>query len=383
MKSLTNWVLTFLLGSGISSLTMAGEGYDLERGHGDRGAETQGHEEEGGVTLTEQQKNAAGIVSEPLSPRRVVSQLRAPGETQLNAYATIKVTPRIAAQIIERHVVLGDAVDVGQPLVTLSSVDMAQAQGDLLVAAREWRRVKKLGRDMVSEQRYTEARVEREQARARAQAYGMTAKQVDKLVESGNAAMANGRFQLLASQAGTVISDDFIVGALVAAGQVLFEVSDESMLWVEARLMPEQADQVRVGASASVVIRGKPILGEVIQVFHALDERTRTLGVRIQIPNLDDRLHPGLFVQALIDASATEQALVIPTNAILRSPDGDWQVFIEHEPNEFEHREIKIIRSAGDLSVIEGLDPGVNVVVQGVFFLQSELAKSGFSIHNH
>ena len=38
MKSLTNWVLTFLLGSGISSLTMAGEGYDLERGHGDRGA---------------------------------------------------------------------------------------------------------------------------------------------------------------------------------------------------------------------------------------------------------------------------------------------------------------------------------------------------------
>ena len=393
MKQFIAWVLIGLLGLGLSSLTVASEDNESEHGHGESDTEVQshdehgddedGHEDEGGVTLTVQQREMAGIVSEALQPRRITAQLRAPGETQLNAYATIKVTPRIAAQIIERHVVLGDAVEVGQALLTLSSVDMAQAQGDLLVAAREWRRVKKLGRDVVSERRYTEARAAREQARARAQAYGMTEKQVNKLVASGNASLANGRFQLLASQAGTVISDDFIVGAIVEAGQILFEVSDESMLWVEARLMPEQADQVRVGAPASVVIRGKQISGKVIQVFHALDEQTRTLGARIEIPNPDDQIHPGLFVQALIDADINEQALAVPTNAILRSPDGDWQVFIEHEVNEFEPREVEIIRSAGDLSVIEGLDPGDKVVVQGVFFLQSELAKSGFSVHNH
>jgi len=148
-------------------------------------------------------------------------------------------------------------------------------------------------------------------------------------------------------------------------------------------LMPEQAAQVQVGAAAIVEIRAEQGNGKVIQVHHALDEQTRTLGVRIEIPNPDDRLHPGLFVQARIDGAAAEQVLAVPTNAILRSPDGDWQLFVEHEPGQFEPREIAVIRSAGELTVIEGLEPGARVVTQGAFFLQSELAKSGFSIHNH
>ena len=401
MKKLATWVLVVLLGCGLSPLAVSVDEHDDhqsqndnhednhnkdEHGDEDNHAE-QGHDEHGGeeagLTLTIQQLAAAGIVSEVLQARRVATQVRAPGEVQLNAYKTVKATPRIAAQIIKRHVILGDAVKVGQLLVTLSSVDMAQAQGELLVTERNWRRVKKLGREVVSEQRYTEAHITRAQARARAQAYGMTKQQVNKLVASGDASLANGRFQLLATQDGTVIRDAFIVGELVDAGRVLFEISDESTLWVEARLMPEQAAQVQVGAAAIVEIRAEQVNGKVIQVHHALDEQTRTLGVRIEIPNPDDRLHPGLFVQARIDGAAAEQVLAVPTNAILRSPDGDWQLFVEHEPGQFEPREIAVIRSAGELTVIEGLEPGARVVTQGAFFLQSELAKSGFSIHNH
>ncbi len=401
MNKYVSWLLIFLLGCGLSPLAISSEGHqndalehasehsdkghiDSEQGHGAAGHEDHdGEEEQAGVTLTPEQLAAAGIVGEALRERSVAAQVQAPGEVQLNAYATIKVTPRIAAQIVGRHVVLGDTVKRGQPLVTLSSVEMARAQGDLLVAERDWRRVKKLGREVVSEQRYTEARVAREQARARGQAYGMTERQMSQLLSSGNAELANGRFQLLAAQDGTVIRDDFIVGELVDAGRVLFEISDESTLWVEARLMPEQAVQVRVGAAATVKVRGEQVNGKVIQVHHALDEQTRTLGVRIEIPNPDDHLHPGLFVQAGIDGNAAERVLAVPTNAILRSPDGDWQLFVEHEPGQFEPREVEVIRSAGELTVIEGLAAGTRVVTQGAFFLQSELAKSGFSIHNH
>jgi len=280
--------------------------------------------------------------------------------------------------------VLGDDIKKGQALVTLSSVEMAQAQGELLVASREWQRVKELGRKLVSGKRYTGAKVSEEQARARVQAYGMTQRQINALLSTGSdAPLANGRFQLLATQQGTVIRDAFVVGELVEAGRMLFEISDESTIWVEARLMPEQASQVRVGAHASVEVKGKQVNGKVIQVHHALDEQTRTLGVRIEIQNANDFLHPGLFVQARINGSDIEQALAVPTDAILRSPDGDWQIFIEHEPNKFEPSEVEIIRNVGDLTVIEGLEPGVKVVTQGAFFLQSELAKSGFSVHNH
>jgi hypothetical protein len=75
--------------------------------------------------------------------------------------------------------------------------------------------------------------------------------------------------------------------------------------------------------------------------------------------------------------------MVLPLNALLRSADGDWQVFVEHEPGEFEPKEVEIVRHMGGRVQIEGLESGSRVVTQGAFFVQSELAKSGFAVHNH
>ena len=351
--------------------------------HDDHGSEQGEADAEGGIHLTPEQQEMAGVVVESLQLRDIVNELRAPGEVQLNAYATSRVVPRIAAQALKRQARLGDSIEKGHALVTLSSVEMSQAQGDLLVAEREWRRVSKLGRDVVSEQRYTEARIAREQARARVSAYGMTEDEIKQLVASGKAEHANGRFQLLAPQDGTVIRDDFIVGELVEPGRVLFEISDESVLWVEARLTPDEAAQIQVNARATMVIGDRKVEGRVTQVHHALDENTRTLGVRIEIPNVDDRLHPGLFVEARIEGGSSERALAVPNDAVLRSPDGDRQVFVEHEPGEFEPREVEVIRTTAGFTVIGGVETGTRVVTKGAFFLQSELAKSGFDIHNH
>ena len=381
MNRISIWFFAGLLSVAVPLSLQASE--DEHADHDTHESEQGEVHEEGGVSLTSEQQEMAGVVVEPLQPRDIVNELRAPGEIQLNAYATTRVAPRIAAQVLERQARLGDSVEKGRALVTLSSVEMAQAQGDLLVAEREWGRVSKLGRDVVSEQRYTEARITREQARARVSAYGMTEDEVKQLVASGKAELANGRFQLLAPQDGTVIHDDFIVGELVEPGRVLFEISDESVLWVEARLTPDEAAQIQVNARATLVIGDRQVEGRVTQVHHALDENTRTLGVRIEVPNPDDRLHPGLFVEARIEGGSSERALAVPNDAVLRSPDGDWQVFVEHEPGEFEPQEVDVIRTASGLTVIGGLEPGARVVTRGAFFLQSELAKSGFDIHNH
>jgi len=382
MNSIGNWIFAAVLWIifPLSLPTVAAEHGDHDEHGSEHGVE---HAGEGGVHLSPEQLEMAGVVIEALQPRDVAGIISAPGEIQLNAYATTVVSLRIAAQVVARQARLGDAIVQGQPLVTLSSVEMARAQGELLVAEREWSRVKKLGRDVVSEQRYTEARVGREQARARVRAYGMPEVAIKKLLGSGKAELADGQFQLLAPQDGTVISDDFITGELVEPGRELFEISDESVLWVEARLTPDEAAQIKVNAAATMNFRGRQIEGRVTQVHHALDEHTRTLAVRIEIQNPDDRLHPGLFVQARIEGTIREQALALPRDAILRSPDGDWQVFTEQDPGEFTPVEIEVIRTAPEFTVIEGLEPGVRVVTRGAFFLQSELAKSGFEIHKH
>jgi len=342
------------------------------------------HEEQEAVAeLGDAQISMAGIEIIQVKPTAVTDLVIAPGEVKLNAYRTTRVTPRVVAQIIERKAKLGEHVRKGQPLVTLSSVEMAQAQGALLVADREWRRVRKLGRQVVSERRYIEAQVARQQARGKVLAYGMTKAQTNDLLKQGKASSATGSFELLSPQDGTVISDDFIVGELAEPGRLLFAITDESVLWVEARLTPEQAGLVEVGLTVTIKTRNLDLPGKVIQAKHALDESTRRLSIRIEVDNPDDRLHPGLFVTAEIQSKQRGLAITVPVSAVLRSPDGDWQVFVEEKPGRYEPKEVEIKRTVGDRMVVEGLTEGERIVSKGAFFIQSEIAKSGFEVHNH
>ena len=356
-----------------------------EAGHNDGDDHDEhGDEEENRIHLSDEQRRSAGIRVETLTLRPIPTEIEAPGEILLNAYASSQVTPRIEAQVIKRHIRLGSPVSVGDPLVTLSSVSMAEVQGALLVAAQEWRRVKKLGKKVVSERRYLEAQVSFQQARAKLLAYGLTTGQTDRLVKGNEIRQADGRFTLLSPQAGTVIRDDFIIGQMIEPGELLFEITDESRLWVQARINPESVSHIDMGAPARVLAGTEWIEGKVIQVHHALDETTRTLAVRLEIPNPADRLHPGQFVTTRIKTGESGQsALTLPLAAVMRSPDGDWQVFVEEEPGEFEPKEIELLRQLPGLAVIGGLKPGTRVVTQGAFFVQSELAKSGFDVHNH
>ncbi|MCP4810942.1 MAG: efflux RND transporter periplasmic adaptor subunit, partial [Planctomycetaceae bacterium] len=262
--------------------------------------------------------------------------------------------------------------------------DMADAQGAYLVAATDWQRVKKLEKEVVSEQRYLNARVAFQQTHAKLLAYGVTSSQTEELIDENNIGLADGRFTLLSPQDGTVIQDDFILGQMVGPGELLFELTDESMLWVEVRIKPESVSNLNIGAPGRVLVGEAWIEGRVIQIHHSLDEVTRTLAVRLEVPNPHDRLHPGQFVTARIQTTDSgKSALSLPQDAVLRSPDGDWQVFVEEVPGEFEPKEVELIRQLPGQVVIEGLAPGTRVVTQGAFFVQSELAKSGFEVHNH
>ncbi|WP_303908412.1 efflux RND transporter periplasmic adaptor subunit [Thiohalomonas denitrificans] len=337
--------------------------------------------EEGGVSLTDGQRRTIGLHAETLTTQEVKVAIEAPGEVRLNSYATSKVAPRIAAQIVKRHARLGDRVTKGAELVTLSSVAMATVQGDLKVAHREWGRSRRLGKDVVSERRYTEAKVAYELARAKVMAYGMTDAQVTAVL--AGKAPASGEFVLLAPREGTVIADDFVEGDVVEPGRVLMTLTDESLLWVETQLTPEQAADVAIGAGARIDTPHGEVTGKVVQLRHAVNEATRTLDARLEVKNPDDTLHAGEFVTVRIDSTTTEEAFTVSEEAVLRSPDGDWQVFVEEEPGRYLPREVELVRTVGDRAVVQGLGAGTSVVTHGAFFLQSELAKGGFEIHQH
>lgn len=336
------------------------------------------HEEESGVIeLTIEERHGAGIEVNAVIKRTLNETLRVPGEVIANAYRSSRVTPRITAQVVARHVRLGDGVEIGQSLVTLSSVAMAEAQGALIVADREWQRVKSLGRSTVSERRYTEAQVTQQQALARVLAYGMTDVQASALLKTGDASKATGAFDLLAPQVGTVLNDAFIVGELIQPGRVLIDISDESVMWVEAQVVPGLLPNVKRGAAVRISVDGTQwIDGTVVQRHHQLDETTRTQGIRIEVENVDDQLHAGQFVEAEIVSGTTQLTLAVPSEAVTLI-DGMPTVFMLEEGHEFHTEEIETGPTIGEWVVVRaGLKEGDEIAVSGVFHLKSLLLKS-------
>ena len=338
--------------------------HDAGEEHGDV------HEDEGGspLQLDADQAMAAGLQLTTLMPAPLGEILNAPGEVVDNAYGVTLVTPRVAALVVRRHARLGDEVATGAPLVTLSSVEVADAQGQLRIAEQEWQRVQALGREAVSGRRYTEAAVAYEQAQARARAYGLAGKP---------GGQADGEFTLHAPHAGRLTEDDFVIGQRVEPGHALFRLVDESVVWVDATLPAEVARRVLVGTEAIVATGGVRLRGTVVQNAHRTAEDTRNAHVRVEVQNDDDQLHAGDFVEVHLRSGTTRNdELAVPTAALVQL-EGQTVAFREHAPGEFEPVPVRTGAVVGDRTVVtEGLAQGDRIVTAGAYALKARLLKA-------
>jgi len=349
-------------------------------------AEEAAHEEGHNETEVEIQaatRELVPIVTQKLQLQALAITISAPGEVRFNEYKSADISPLIDSNVVERLARMGDEVEASQALVTLISVEVAQAQGDFDVASREWRRVESLGTNTVGSKRFTEARVNYEQARIRLATYGLTDQAIDE-IESGKNTLPLGQFQLKAPIAGTILSDSFKLGQRIPAGQTLFLISDESSIWVEAHLAPGSASGIEKGMPARVRLADQWHDGTVIQRHHLLEEETRTIPVRIelQLPEGEDH-HRGEFGQVEIVASYTRPMLAVPESALAQNDEGQWVVFVEDEPNHFIRTPVIRGQVHAGLVAIDGIEPGSTVVTEGAFYLAAELAKSGFGDDDH
>lgn len=326
------------------------------------------------VRMDEAELAAAGIRLQTLQPAVLSESLRAPGEVVENAYGATLITPRVEALVVRRHARLGDEVRAGAPLVTLSSVEVADAQADLSIAEQEWRRVSELGREAVAGRRITEARVALDRARATARAYGLPG------TAQGH---ANGQFTLTAPHAGRITEDDFLVGQRIEPGMPLFRLVDESTVWVDATLPSGIALRIGEDSVATVIADGQRIAGKVLRSAHRTSETTRTASVRIEVPNKGDRLHAGDFVEVRFDAGSAASIdnpalaqLSVPTNALVQL-EGDTVVFRRTEDGALAAVPVRKGEVLGDRTVIEeGLEAGDAVVVEGAFAIKSQMLKA-------
>ena len=319
---------------------------------------------------------AEGITLSIASLRTLADQVRAPGEVRADAYATALVSPRVPSQVVARKAKLGDVVKAGQPLVVLSSVDVAETQGQLIVASQDWARVSSLGPQAVSARRYNEALVQRDQARAKLKAYGLSDGQISQLTRRGSGA-ADGSFELLAPQAGRITTDDFMLGERIEPGRTLFTLVAESSVWVEARMAPGLAEQVRTGAAATITAHGKDLKGTVIQRSHQTDEKTRTVNVRIQVPNEGDLLHQGELVECRIAVEGQSRQLAVPAEAVVLLQNQATVFVSGKQTGKFEPVSVDVGETRdGWTEIKRGLAEGTPYVSKGAFALKARLLRS-------
>lgn len=354
---------------------------DLKAGGNEAAGESTHTSEAKFVVLTPAQRMEAAIAVAVVQPGPLPKVFRAPGEVRTNDYASNSVTARHQAIIAERKVKLGDKVVKGQPLVGLFSAEMAESQSAYILAVQESRRVQQLGRDVVAARRFDEAEAKRRETRAKLESFGLAAEQIDALAAKGRSDHPAGQFDVVAPQSGTIVTDNIQLGAVVEPGKVLFVVTDPASVWVEAHVSPLLAQEI-VGETAKIHVDDKSIDARVIQVQQQIDESTRTIGVRLQASNSAGFLKPGLFVDVELYGKP-EQVMSVPTDAIVRGPDGDWLVYVENAKGQFEPKEVEALYTVGTRTVISGLEPQSRVVVSGAFFVMAEAAKVGFDPHNH
>ncbi|MEE9602982.1 MAG: efflux RND transporter periplasmic adaptor subunit, partial [Thermoguttaceae bacterium] len=212
---------------------------------------------------------------------------------------------------------------------------------------------------------------------------GMTEQQVQQLDETGE---AQSRMQIGAPIGGTVIEKLAVEGQYVKTGEPIYRIADLSTVWLMLELFPKDAACVRFGQRVEAEvdsIPGEKFSGRVEFVNPVVNPKTRTVGIRVVIPNEEGLLRPGDYATATIDVDllpmdkAARDVLLVPRGAVLMAG-GNSVVYVETEPGRFEIRPVVLGPFADDQVVIlKGLEEGDEVATSGNFLIDSQMQLAG------
>ncbi|NVN91564.1 MAG: efflux RND transporter periplasmic adaptor subunit [Desulfuromonadales bacterium] len=163
-------------------------------------------------------------------------------------------------------------------------------------------------------------------------------------------------------------------GQYVNVGEALFSIADLSQIWVELELFESDFPLVKVGQEVTIHSRsypGDPFRGKVKLIYPFLDAKTRTVKLRVELPNPGLKLKPEMYVQASIKVPLAD-SLVIPARAVMDT--GARQlVWVESKPGVFAPRNVKTgTRSGKEVQILSGLKAGEKVASTGGFLIDSE-----------
>ena len=313
------------------------------------------------------------IVVDMVREEALERRLQSPAAVEPDPARLVRVLPPVNGRVTQVHVQLGDQVQPGQPLLTLTSSDLSGAFADDLKARMAVELAQKNLR-RVSQLRDAGAVAQRDVEQAQTD-YGLAQAEHQRtqarLRELGAGATGQGSARELvvrAPMAGSVIELAVARGAVWNDSTAsLMTIADLSSVWVTANLPEKDAYLIDRGARVEAEFNAYPNVtyyGKVLFVSDVLDPDTRRIKARIAFDNPGTKLKPGMFANVTF-VSLAEKVPVVSNGALLLLRDRT-QVYVEVEPWVFVTREVDPAYQLGDVTAIRrGLDPGTRVIARG------------------
>ncbi len=299
-----------------------------------------------------------GVRIEQVKRQPLFRHVRTIGEVETAENLVSVVNLRFSGWVEKIHVdITGEPIEQGEPLFEIYSPDLVAAQDEYLLAVRTQGPKASLTRS----------------ARRKLDLFDLDPRDVAAIERAGRARRA---VPIRAPRSGYVLHKNVVEGARVSAGQDLYTVGDLSSVWVQAEIYEHDAPWVTEGQPARMELsyqRGVQVEGTVAYVYPTLNEASRTLTVRLEFPNPELRFKPGMFATVYIEFRRIDDAIVVPTEAVLHSGTREI-VFVSAGEGRFEAREITtgLVGDRRLTQVLSGLEPGEQVVTSGQFLIDSE-----------
>ncbi|SLN66011.1 efflux RND transporter periplasmic adaptor subunit [Oceanibacterium hippocampi] len=311
----------------------------------------------GTVRVSVEKVQRAGVRTSSVEHHRLIRTVRGSGIIAVDESRLTVITAKFDGFVNRLDVrTTGEAVRAGQPLLTawIESSHLLRRMSDLATARPN------TGPDA-------------ETAARNLRLFDVPESVITEIKRTRSTVRA---MEFVAPSDGTVLEKPAIDGMRFSAGDELFRIADLSRVWVVVDVAEQELPFLQVGQAAYLALPSQPgrtLEGQVAFIYPELNAATRSVRVRILIPNPDGRLKLGLFVHAEIRAQVSDEpVLAIASSAVV--DDGSRRVaFVARGDGLFEPRDITLGARAGSLvEVIEGLSAGEQVVVNGTFLIDAE-----------
>jgi len=304
----------------------------------------------------------SGVRTETVEPRVLVRSVRGVGSIAIDESRQTIVTMRSDGYVEDLFVdKTGQTVQAGQPLFRVYSQDIQQALAELIVVTGH-------GQATQAQDRF---RIDGTMRRLRN--LGVPESLIREVRERG---VDMRTIDWPAPATGTVVSKRVVNGQQAKAGDELYRIVDLSQVWVIADVSEGDLADIKLGTRATVTFRAyrsQPVEGVVAFIYPDVRTETRTVRVRIEVPNPDGRLKTDMYADVVFHVNAGLLPVTgVPTSAIIDN--GTLQiVLVAKSDGRFEPRPVKLGRRGdGYVEVVDGLAAGEEIVTTATFLIDAE-----------